>query len=397
MQFVLLFAMSLAVVAGMAVHHREAADAEPVAAPRVGAIAVAPTEIRLTVELADYSTELSATGGPEGEQTRSWYVSARPELHDGRWLTRGGAVLSARPGTKYRLRARARVSRGSVSRTRESDECVVKTPPEPRERPTTPFGINVAAPSPFALEVQWEFDGVHAYGFEIQRRDDAGEFRRVGVVEPDARRFVDHGRRPNTASIYRVRAFNPRGVSTWSVPASGTTRPLAKLSAPPHKELHAACTTLDAETTRLAEEASFDGAHAETRVCRGIALDGHHRVDAVTVPVLCGAQNCGWTLYAELDGCYRALGSFTLEAPECPRFETVAAAANGWPVLRAYAHESGSSASVAVQVFLHGEYVEVDHYVECASAIPVVRTADGAMPERSDDPTRWAPPFVGCW
>jgi hypothetical protein len=117
----------------------------------------------------------------------------------------------------------------------------------------------------------------------------------------------------------------------------------------------------------------------------------------VTVPVLCGVQNCGWTLYSEVDGCYRSLGSFTLVSPECPRFETVTVAANGWPVLRAYAHESASASRVAVHVFLHGEYVEVDDYVHCSSAIPIVRTPDGATPEPSADPRRWTPPFVGCW
>jgi hypothetical protein len=55
---------------------------------------------------------------------------------------------------------------------------------------------------------------------------------------------------------------------------------------------------------------------AKTRVCRGIELDGQHRVDAVRDPVSCGAQNCGWTLYGEVDGCYRALGSFTVVSPE---------------------------------------------------------------------------------
>jgi short chain dehydrogenase len=95
---------------------------------------------------------------------------------------------------------------------------------------------------------------------------------------------------------------------------------------------------------------------------------------------------------AELTACGRLVASHSYRLSASARSCT-----ERWPVLRAYAHESASSARVAVQVFLHGEYVEVDDYVQCASAIPVVRTADGAVQEPSDDPTRWTPPFGGCW
>jgi hypothetical protein len=272
---------------------------------------------------------------------------------------------------------------------------VVRTPSEPEAPPTTPAAVAVAPLSPFTLEVTWRFGDVNAYGFEVQRSDETGEFRRVGVAEPDARRFVDHGRRPSTTSTYRVRAFNPRGVSAWSVTASGATRVLAELSPPPRSATEAKCTTLDAETSRIADEGAIDGVPARTRVCRDILLDGGHHVDAVTVPAFCGAQNCAWTLYGDVGGCYRALGSFTLVSPECPRFETIAVADDGWPVLRAYAHESAMGSRVAVHVFLRGEYVDVDGYVECSSKAPVAWGTDREAPQ--EDPARWAPPFTGCW
>jgi hypothetical protein len=394
MRLIASFAIGVAVVGIVGARHSKAVSVPTTAALRLQAIAVAPTEIRLTVELADHSLDMSAMGGPEGEAPRSWYVSVRQEAHHGRWVTHGNTVLSARPDTTYRIRARAQVSRGNIIEPRESDEYVIRTPPEPQEPPTTPSDVTVAAPSPFTLEVRW-FAGVPAYGFEIQRGDEAGEFRRVGIAEPDARRFVDHGRRPSTTSTYRVRAFNPRGMSAWSATASGVTRRLAELTPPPHGETSAACTTLDAETARIAEQASFGGAPAKTRVCRDIALDDKHRVDAVTVPDLCGVQNCGWTLYGQIDGCYRALGSFSLVSPECPRFEAMAVANHGWPVLWAYAHESAMANRVAVHVFRHGEYLPVDAYVECSSNAPVAWATDRDMPE--EDPTRWAPPFRGCW
>jgi hypothetical protein len=397
MQRAHLLALGVAALASVATETPEMARAEAPATPRVEAIAVAPTEIRLIVELADHSLHMSATGGPEGEPSRSWYVSTRQQLRTGRYVTNGSAIVSARPDTTYRFRVRAQVTRGADTEGRESDECVVKTPPEPREPPVTPSGVTVVAPSPFTLEVRWRSAGVPAYGFEIHRREEGGEFHRVGVAEPDARRFIDHGRRPGTKTTYRVRAFNPRGVSAWSATASGVTRPLAELAGPPHKKARVTCTSLDAEIARIADENSDAGVSGKARVCRDVVLDGGHRVDAVTIPSSCGAQNCSWTLYAEVEGCYRALGSFALVSPECPRFETVTTAADGWPVLRAYAHESASAASVAVHVFRHGGYVEVDHYVQCSSAIPIVRTADGATPGPSEDPTRWVPPFMGCW
>ena len=392
-----LLAIGVAALASLASGAPDVAHAEVPAGPRLEAIAVAPTEIRLTVELAEHSLHMSVSGGPEGEPSRDWYVSTRQQLRTGRYVTNGSAIVSARPDTTYRFRARAQVTRGADTEARESAEYVVKTPPEPREPPATPSGATVVAPSPFTLEVRWRSAGVPAYGFEIHRRDETGEFRRVGVVEPDARSFVDHGRRPGARSTYRVRAFNPRGVSAWSATASGVTRPLAQLAAPPHKKARAACTSLDAEIARIADENGDAGVSGKARVCRDLLLDGGHRVDAVTIPSMCGAQNCSWTLYGEVEGCYRALGSFGLVSPDCPRFETVALAADGWPVLRAYAHESASTASVAVHVFRHGGYVEVDRYVQCSAAIPIVRTADGAMPEPSEDPTRWVPPFMGCW
>jgi hypothetical protein len=132
---------------------------------------------------------------------------------------------------------------------------------------------------------------------------------------------MDHGRVPSTTSTYRVRAFNPRGVSAWSATASGVTRRLAEPSPPPHSETMATCTTLDAETARIAED--------------------------------------------------------------------------GWPVVRASAHESAVASRVAVHVFLHGEYLAVDGYLERSSNAPVAWTEDGATPE--EDPTRWAPPFLWYW
>jgi hypothetical protein len=226
------FAIGVAVVTVLGARPSKGGSARVSAKPRLQAIAVAPTEIRLAVELADHSLDISAMGGPEGEPPRASYVSVRPEAHHGRWITHGSAVLSARPDTTYRFRARAQVTRGNLTEPRESDECVVRTPPEPQVPPTTPAEVAVAPRSPFTLEVAWRSRDGNAYGFELQRRDDSGEFRRVGVAEPDARLFVDHGHRPSTPSTYRVRAFNPRGVSAWSVTASGATRRLAELSPP---------------------------------------------------------------------------------------------------------------------------------------------------------------------
>jgi hypothetical protein len=395
MRLVVCFVIGQALVCVVGTRQSEAASARTIAAPRLQAIAVAPTEIRLAVELPAHSLDISATGGPEGETPRSWFVSLGMELHEGRYTTHGRTIVSARPDTTYRFRARAQVTSGSRTEPRESNECVVKTPPEPSEPPPTPSGIAIAAPSPFTLEVRWRYAGAPAYGFEIQRRNEAGNFARIGIAEPDARRFVDHGRRPATSSTYRVRAFNPRGASSWSATASGPTRRLAELSPPIHKEPRGACTTLDAEIARITADASVDGTPAKTQVCKNLALDDRHHVDAVTVPVLCGVQNCGWTLYGAVDGCYRALGSFSIDSSECPRFDAIAVGKNGWPVLRAYAHESAAASRVAVHVFLDGRYVDVDGYVECSPNAPVAWTADREKPE--DDPMRWAPPFTGCW
>jgi hypothetical protein len=78
------FAIGVALVGVLGARPSKAASARVSAAPRLQAIAVAPTKIRLTVELADHSLKAPVAGGTDREA---------PQEDPARWAPPFNGVL----------------------------------------------------------------------------------------------------------------------------------------------------------------------------------------------------------------------------------------------------------------------------------------------------------------
>ncbi len=96
------------------------------------------------------------------------------------------------------------------------------TPAAPTEAPAAPTALTATPDGPFRIELKWQNRSQNEYGFEVQKRTPLGDVR-VGLANPHDSSFVVHGRPPQSSTTYRVRSFNPRGVSLPSNDATATT------------------------------------------------------------------------------------------------------------------------------------------------------------------------------
>lgn len=87
----------------------------------------------------------------------------------------------------------------------------------PRPAPTAPSGLVAAATSPTQVSLVWQDTSGGEDGFQIERRGGtSADFSQIGVVSVNSTLYVDANVLANTAYSYRVRAFNPTGVSVYS-------------------------------------------------------------------------------------------------------------------------------------------------------------------------------------
>jgi HYDIN/CFA65/VesB family protein/fibronectin type III domain protein len=91
--------------------------------------------------------------------------------------------------------------------------------------PSAPRGLSVRVVSSTRLELNWQDCSARETAFAIWRKSGAGSWMRIGVVAPNATRFVDIHGGPGTTYTYRVRAINGQGASAWTGEVSGTTLP----------------------------------------------------------------------------------------------------------------------------------------------------------------------------
>ena len=105
---------------------------------------------------------------------------------------------------------------------------------EPADPPAPPGCQTLEAPSKLrlrqkarrALTVLWRDNSDDETGFEIERRVvGTAAFELVATVGADTRRFRDRGLEPGMAYVYRVRAVDNGGPSSWSNLARARTRP----------------------------------------------------------------------------------------------------------------------------------------------------------------------------
>jgi hypothetical protein len=101
--------------------------------------------------------------------------------------------------------------------------------------PAAPSGLTAAAASSSQISLGWTDNSSNENGFRIERCQNAGcsSFSQIAEVGSNVTAFGDSGLAPSTTYVYRVRAFNAEGTSSYSNAAEATTQ-----AAPPASNSH---------------------------------------------------------------------------------------------------------------------------------------------------------------
>ncbi len=90
--------------------------------------------------------------------------------------------------------------------------------------PTAPSGLVASASTPTQVTVTWQDTATNELGFQVERKGGSdGEFSLIGTAEANTTFYKDNAVTPNTVYIYRVRAFNLTGASSYSAETSVRT------------------------------------------------------------------------------------------------------------------------------------------------------------------------------
>src|SRR5262249_34379400 len=94
--------------------------------------------------------------------------------------------------------------------------------------PAAPSNLTIGPATKTQLSLTWPGnsttgDNTRETGFEIERSDSGGPFRRIAAVVANVISFVDTGLSPGTPYVYRVHATNAGGASANSNEAGGQT------------------------------------------------------------------------------------------------------------------------------------------------------------------------------
>jgi Fibronectin type III domain len=101
--------------------------------------------------------------------------------------------------------------------------------------PAAPSGLTAAAASSSQISLGWTDNSSNENGFRIERCQNAGcsSFSQIAEVGSNVTAVGDSGLAPSTTYVYRVRAFNAEGTSSYSNAAEATTQ-----AAPPASNSH---------------------------------------------------------------------------------------------------------------------------------------------------------------
>lgn len=123
-------------------------------------------------------------------------------------------------------------------------------PPSP---PTTPTGLAVSVLSDTRIDLTWSQTSTNEDGFKIERKTGVGgayaEIARVGI---NVVSFSDTPLIASTQYVYRIRAYNDLGDSSYSNEASGTTNPTPLPSTAPSAPTGLVATSVSAIRIDLA-------------------------------------------------------------------------------------------------------------------------------------------------
>jgi len=132
------------------------------------------------------------------------------------------------PGTEYIYRLRA-TRPGEVSEW--SNEAVIESFDK---APNTPANLIVTLEEYNRIGLQWSDRSAVEDGYLIERQDQSigGSFLTVGDTETSITNFLDRTVSPNGSYVYRVRAYNESGASSYSnsVAAQTLTEPVTSIT-----------------------------------------------------------------------------------------------------------------------------------------------------------------------
>jgi hypothetical protein len=314
------------------------------------------------------------------EEKRSRRVSLTGQSYQGTHWQGFDGVL---PSRSYRYKAKAESGTSPDADSAWSEAVRVATPAEPTAPPAPPAALTALPNGPFQIELRWLDRSDNEYGFEVAKRTPEG-YVRVALVNPNMTSFVIHGRPPQSESTYRVRSFNPRGVSTPTNEAKATTGALTDSAEGTNRSLGPCTTRAGAIQDVLSKDGESEG---PSRTPRIETLGGVLGLELIADPALCGNANCAWEIYGSYRGCYRRLGdAFGVG------HKLVAETPSNLPVMIDIGHMSARDSSVTILQFTEGRFVAVDSYSHCEGPGEDLLALSPPFESCQEDDDLWWPP-----
>ena len=126
------------------------------------------------------------------------------------------------PGTQYTYRVCAYNSGGDSGYSSE----VSATTTAAVTTPAAPDNLSATMASSTRINLTWRDRSDNETGFKIERKKDDGRYAEIATVTANTTSYSDTGLEANTKYVYRVRAYNAAGNSSYSNEASATTATL---------------------------------------------------------------------------------------------------------------------------------------------------------------------------
>ncbi len=83
--------------------------------------------------------------------------------------------------------------------------------------PGAPQGFSATSESPTRVVLRWQTSEGNVDRYELQRREEGGQYESLGTLAPDETTYEDPDLGPDSTYEYRLRATGEGGVSGWSV------------------------------------------------------------------------------------------------------------------------------------------------------------------------------------
>jgi hypothetical protein len=168
--------------------------------------------------VSPFDIDLSWTDNSSDEEG---FQVERRTVNNGTWAlvaTTQVGVTSLRNGglwsaTGYVYRVRAVNSAGSSSFT---NDATATTPYVGQSTPATPSGLSATAVTSTEVDLRWTDNSLNEDGFKIERRRSGGSWTQVATVGAMVTTYRDTGRTSGITYVYRIRAYNSKGNSSYS-------------------------------------------------------------------------------------------------------------------------------------------------------------------------------------